>query len=199
MLCVVALVLWYGRYDIVYNKLGHSPRNILLSFLYRKCQSWAFYLNWINKCRILHLLEFFQGYWLDWPYPSITLKWRHNERDGVPNHQPHDCLLNRLFRHRSKKTSKLRVTGLCVDNSPVNVEFHAQRASNAENVSIWLRHHDLSIYATVPCSHASFSNLTLMKTVLGTFCWHIYVPCQIKSKKKIGILKYISLFRYRTS
>ena len=27
-------------------------------------------------------------------------------------------LLNRLFTHRSKKTSKLRVTGLCVGNSP---------------------------------------------------------------------------------
>ena len=34
------------------------------------------------------------------------------------NHQPHDCLLNLLFRRRSKKTSKLRVTGLCVGNSP---------------------------------------------------------------------------------
>ena len=42
-----------------------------------------------------------------------ALQWCHNERDGVSNHQPHDCLLNRLFRHRSKKTSKLRVTGLC--------------------------------------------------------------------------------------
>ena len=29
-------------------------------------------------------------------------------------------LLNSSFRHRSKKTSKLRVTGLCVGNSPVN-------------------------------------------------------------------------------
>ena len=32
-----------------------------------------------------------------------TLQWCHNQRDGVPNHQPHDCLLNRLFRYRSKK------------------------------------------------------------------------------------------------
>ena len=55
--------------------------------------------------------------------PSLiirSLQWRHNERDSVSNHQPHDCLLNRLFRRRSKKTSKLRVTGLCVGNSPVN-------------------------------------------------------------------------------
>ena len=47
-----------------------------------------------------------------------TLRWRHNERDSVSSHQPHDCLLNGLFRRRSKKTSKLRVTGLCVGNSP---------------------------------------------------------------------------------
>ena len=46
-------------------------------------------------------------------------KWRYNERDGVSNHQPHDGLLSRLFRQRSKKTSKLRVTGLCAGNSPV--------------------------------------------------------------------------------
>ena len=70
----------------------------------------------------------------------ISLQWRHNGRDGVSNHQPHDCLLNRLFRRRSKKISKPRVTtGLCAGNSPEN-EFPAQMASNAENVSIWWRH-----------------------------------------------------------
>ena len=36
---------------------------------------------------------------------------------------------------------KLRVTGLCAGNSPVTGEFPAQRTSNAENVSIWWRHH----------------------------------------------------------
>ena len=36
----------------------------------------------------------------------------------TPHHQPHGCLLNRLFGRRSKKTSKLRVTGLCAGNSP---------------------------------------------------------------------------------
>ena len=71
----------------------------------------------------------------------VTLQRRHNEHDGVSNHQPHDCLLNHLFRPRSKKTSKLRVTSLCAENSPVTCEFPAQRASEAENVSIWWRHH----------------------------------------------------------
>ena len=71
-----------------------------------------------------------------------TLRWRHNDHAGVSNHQPHGCLLNRLFRRTSKKTSKLRVTGLCAGNSPGTGEFPAQMASYAENVSIWWRHHD---------------------------------------------------------
>ena len=71
----------------------------------------------------------------------IALQWRHNGRDYVSNHQPHDCLLNCLFRRRSNKASKLRVTGLCAGNSPLTGEFPAQMASNAENVSIWRRHY----------------------------------------------------------
>ena len=49
---------------------------------------------------------------------------------------------NCLFRRRSKKTSKLRLTGLCVGNSPVTGEFRAQMARIAENVSIWWCDHD---------------------------------------------------------
>ena len=74
------------------------------------------------------------------------LRWHHNGRDSVSNHQPHHCLLNRLFRRRSKKTSKLRVTGLCAGNSPGTGEFPAQMASYAENVSIWWRHHAMGAY-----------------------------------------------------
>ena len=46
------------------------------------------------------------------------LQWCHNGGNSISNHQPHDCLLNGLFRRRSKKTWKLRVTGLCAGNSP---------------------------------------------------------------------------------
>ena len=73
----------------------------------------------------------------------MTLQWRHNGHDCVSNHQRLDCLRTGLFRPRSKKTSKFRVTGLCEGNSPVTGEFPAQRASNAEIVSIWWRHHEL--------------------------------------------------------
>ena len=75
---------------------------------------------------------------------EFTLRWRHNDHDSVSNHQPHGCLLNRLFRRRSKKTSKLRVTGLCAGKSPETGEFPAQMASYAENGSIWWRHHVIS-------------------------------------------------------
>ena len=70
-----------------------------------------------------------------------SLWWCHNGYNGASNHQPHDYLLNPLFRRRSKKTSKLCVTGLCAGNSLGTGEFPAQMASNEENVSIWWCHH----------------------------------------------------------
>ena len=85
------------------------------------------------------------AYWYGFTFISrflATLQLHPNGCDGVSNHQSHDCLLNRLFRHRSKKTTKLRVTYLCAGNSRVTGDFPAQISSNAENVSIWWRHHE---------------------------------------------------------
>ena len=79
-------------------------------------------------------------------FTYFLLQWRHNGREGVSNHRRIDRLLNSLFRRRSKKTSKLRVTGLREGNSPVTDDFPSQRASNAENISIWWRH-----YAVLVC------------------------------------------------
>ena len=78
---------------------------------------------------------------------SGTLQWSHNGRDGVQNHQPHDCLLNRSFRRRSNKTLKLRVTGLCVGNSPVRwkmVPFDGVIMRNVHVIgqpSVWVNHY----------------------------------------------------------
>ena len=58
---------------------------------------------------------------------AITLQWRHNERDDVSNHRRFECLFNRLFRRRSKKSSKLRVTGLRGGNTLVARAFPTQR------------------------------------------------------------------------
>ena len=75
-------------------------------------------------------------------HPPQTLHWRHNGCDSVSNHQPHDCLLNCLFRRRSKKTSKLRVTGLCGELSGDRWIPHTNGPQRG-NVSIWWRHHGL--------------------------------------------------------
>ena len=86
----------------------------LKSMLYRAfqgaklTQSWDFPHGW----------GLWFVYFTNIPEVFNALRWRHNDHDGVSNHQPRGCLLNRLFRRRSKKTSKLRVTGLCAGNSP---------------------------------------------------------------------------------
>ena len=105
-------------------------------------------------------------------------QWRHNGRGGVSNHQPHDCLPNRLFRCRSNKTSKFRVTGLCVDNSLVTDNFPAQMASNAENVSIWWRHHVAVIgivwwWQFCPCAYDYCTGMT--SPVQVEHLWRIWV------------------------
>ena len=94
------------------------------------------------------------------PILHKALQWRHNARDGVSDHQPYDCLPNRLFGRRSKKTSKLRVTGLCVGNSPVTGEFPSQRVSNAENFSISWRHQGSrkAENDSIPCHWLSLVN-----------------------------------------
>ena len=96
-------------------------------------------------------------FYMVWLAQRLSLQWRHNERDSVSAHQPLDYFPNRLFRPRSKKTSKLRVTGFCAGNSPVTGEFPTQRASNAENVSIWWRHHVLSLVMWVTNEFKSYS------------------------------------------
>ena len=96
-----------------------------------------FYFSWIwilsSSYFLLTTYLIYEFHSAIYPLKSRwTLQWRHNGCGSVSNHQPHDCLLNRIFRRRSKKMSRLRVTGLCAENSPRTGEFPAQRASNAE-------------------------------------------------------------------
>ena len=77
------------------------------------------------------------GYWL-----TMTLQWRHNGRNSVSNHQLYDCLLNRFIQAQIKENIKApRHWTLCGEFTGTG-EFPAQMASNAENVSIWWRHHE---------------------------------------------------------
>ena len=118
----LVLGLLWAWYFFYFNRLPKSSKSLPKFFPIdaRMCSSYHGHSHW-------------------W---SSALEWRHNQHDGVSNHQPRDCLHNRLFRRRSKITSKLRVTGLCEGNAPVTGEFPAHRTSNAENVSIWWRYHE---------------------------------------------------------
>ena len=70
-----------------------------------------------------------------------SLRWRHNGHDDVSNHQPHHCLLNLYSdadqRKHQSSTSHWPLCGKFTGTG----EFPTQMASNAENVSIWWRHH----------------------------------------------------------
>ena len=79
--------------------------------------------QWINQCLTDLFLNriFLYEYGITKPQlclDYVPLHWCHNDHGGVSNHQPRGCLLDHLFRRRWKKTSKLRVTGLCAGNSP---------------------------------------------------------------------------------
>ena len=127
----------------------------------------------------LHMAHFPRWY--------VALQWRHIELDGVSVHQLHDCLLNHLLRRRSKKTSKLHVTGICAGNSPVIGEFPAQKASNAENASFWWRHHGKTLHKMCPCEICGSEHLRCFKVfcicslrpnelhVIMTYWFHIFV------------------------
>ena len=97
------------------------------------------------------------------------LQWRHNVRDSVSNHQPHDCLL---------KTSKLRVTGLCAGNSPGAGEFPAQMASNVENASIWWRHHGkMHFHSGASLTHGGLATHYMRQSKSLNVFWHHYCNC----------------------
>ena len=148
--------MWqFNRYQIFYQKAMAMKDILALFSCINFCAIWFceqnLFVLWNRLDQIqliwMNLREWFWKLLMILMMESvITLQWRHNGRDSVSNHQLRGCLLNRLFSRRSKKTAKLRVTGLCAGNSPVTGEFPAQRASNAGSVSIWWRHHELFSY-----------------------------------------------------
>ena len=139
MLNTLNTTLWLSWTGVIYSELSISRGNFSVKN--------ASHNTYVSPLRMRNGVPFRSSISISTPLcgysavcKTVLLQWRHNTHDDVSNHQPRDCLLNRLFRRISKKTSKLRVTGLCEGNSPVTGEFPAQMASNAENVSIWWRH-----------------------------------------------------------
>ena len=123
---IICSLQWYERIlFVILTTLPHwNPQHLFfLNWMWEKINESYMDFNAENVwCR--------SGQFITTRGPSqYTLQWRHNGRDSASNHQPHDCLLNRLFRSISKHQSSM------------SGEFPAQMASNSENVSIWWLHH----------------------------------------------------------
>ena len=102
--------------------------------------------------------------------PKIPIQWLHNERDGISNYWCPHCSPNHLLRHKSKKTSRLCVTGLCEGTPPVTGGFPSQRASNVENVSIQWHHHALHHHLSIPSWGPFYLHgLTLIPTCISNY------------------------------
>ena len=96
-------VIWFVLY------IHECITDVILSCVDQTCLTMSIYYSCI----------YMVGYHFHWLHMLVsTLRWRRNGHRGVSNRQPHRCLLNLLFGCRSKKISKLRVTGLCAANSP---------------------------------------------------------------------------------
>ena len=141
----VFVFVFESMYLYLYLYLNQSWRKYLYLYLYLKNPIFLYLYLYLYLIKRIWpqpwIMVEYENTKPKYMHMIISVQWRHNERDCLTDHGPHDCLLNRLLRHRSRETSKLRVTGLSEGNSPMTGEFLAQRVSNTENVSIWWRHH----------------------------------------------------------
>ena len=120
------------------KQIGMVPQKYVTNSRFFKPSVWSVESRWYSAiypppplppCEIWtkYLVGIRSNYFMSCENGGNSLQWRHTERDGVSNYLPHDCLLNRSFRSRSKTISKLHMTCLCAGNSPVTGEFPAQR------------------------------------------------------------------------
>ena len=107
-------IKWPTPFDKMYYLISpYSPAKFMWGDVVNKCLLCPILFDTRIKRQPSWRIE------IDYIYP---LRWRHNEHDCASNHQPRDCLLNRLFRRRSKKTSKLRTLAFVrgIHRGPVN-------------------------------------------------------------------------------
>ena len=89
-----------------------------------------------------------------------------------------------LFWRRSRKASKLWVTGLCEGNSPVTGEFPAQRASDAKDVSIWWHHHASHFFVMFTFSYIIYGPINQSCNIIYGKCKSHEITAAAEIKKK---------------
>ena len=97
--------------------------------------------GWVQDCSlsIANAPEILQSCTKSSIYIYITLQWHHSEQNGK-------SAISRLFtqpliQSADQRKNQSSAPLAFVRNPPVTGEFPTQRASNAENVSIWWHHH----------------------------------------------------------
>ena len=138
-------IIWTNAEILLIRTLGRNFVEILSkihTFAFKKMLS----AKWRQFCLSLKVLM--QATRLMY----ISLRWRHNENDGVPNHQRLDIystVCSNADQRKHQNSASLAFVR----------EIHrwpkGQRASNAENVSIWWRHHVVLCCITLPGMYAS--------------------------------------------
>ena len=137
---------------------------------------------------------------LSW-YHDDSFQWHHNERGDVSNRRRLGCLLNRVFRRRSKKTSKLRVNSLCVTGV-----FPWIKATNEEKVLIWWRHHVLvtrvySIYIFVRNFGLAWHFENWQKShddCNACFSFDLHILASVSKDENYCLIQIIQRTRYKT-
>ena len=119
------------------------------------------------------------------------IKWHHNGSGSVSNHQPHPFLLNRLFRRRSKKISKLRVTGLCSGDRIIPLSKPIEKYFNLNPKAWW----DPKLKA--PDSMIERPYMGILSTFLALCEWYPSVtgifPSQSAGNGKLNVISIVSM------
>ena len=135
---------WHGQCDVRLNPFMISQNDERISNKTRWWTFWNRYTRHVSTAEqfvrpslITLVTELHICIKLRVIVESLSSQWRHNERDGISNHYPHDCLLNGLIKAQIKENIK------APRHWPLWGEFPAQITSNTENVSVQLCHHDI--------------------------------------------------------
>ena len=122
---VLCLEMWHGaflNFPVIPTALRHRSS-------VNQQQVWHSTIALVPPTRCFSFIILGGSVFLQW-----SLQWRHNELDGVSNHQPHYCLLNRFFKAQIKEKIKApRHWPLCGEFTDGRWIPHT-RASNAGNI-----------------------------------------------------------------
>ena len=124
----------------------------------------------------------------NWVDNGSALHWHHNGRDGISNHQSHDCFT--FIQAQIKENIKaLCHWPLCGEFTR---QFTAQMSSNTENVSIWWCHHVRMACCLTVQSHYMHQSAPM----LTYHQWGLHLPGVNELRMDFDILSPCRMTKY---